>query len=189
MDKKQVGYCLIVFGLLDFVLGNLGILDMTYWLIGDLATFSPVICGFLGYYLINQADTETQTKIDDIDIEEGESIIHRIQKSSYVFTLTNKKIRYLSAYMENQRDHIDNLPESSNSEYLLEQIDSIKSVKSKEVAANAITKFVGGIFNNDYGVQIVTKEGAIVNLAVTEANLVVKYVTKQLEINNNKIKN
>ena len=69
-----MGYGLFIFGVADFVLAALSIVDLTYWLIGDLAYFTPFICGGIGWYLINRAETETQTKIDDLDIEEDESI-------------------------------------------------------------------------------------------------------------------
>ena len=72
MDKKQIGYILIVFGIVDFVSSMILGYDLTYWLVGDLAYFTPFIFGGIGWYLVNNAETETQTKIDDLDIEEDE---------------------------------------------------------------------------------------------------------------------
>ena len=180
MDKKQLGYGLIIFGVADFVLATLSIVDLTYWLIGDLAYFTPFICGGIGWYLINSAETETQTKIDDLDIEEDESIIHRAQKSGYVFTLIDKRIRYLSAYIEDQEGTIENLPESSNTEYPLDQIESVKSVKAKDTAKYAIGRFIAGLINNNYGIQIILKDSTIVNLAVNEPELVEKHINQQM---------
>ena len=59
MDKKTTGYILVSFGILDFILSWVG-MDITYWLIGDLSTFSPFIMGAIGYYLINSADNNIE---------------------------------------------------------------------------------------------------------------------------------
>ena len=180
MDKKQIGYILIVFGIVDFVSAMILGYDLTYWLVGDLASFTPLIFGGIGWYLVNNAETETQTKIDDLDIEEDESIIHRVQKSGYIFTLTDKRIRYLSAYIEDQEGTVDNLPESSNTEYPLDQIESVKSVKAKDTTKYAIGRFIAGLINNNYGIQIKLKDNTIVNLAVNEPELVEKHINQQM---------
>tara|TARA_B100001175_G_C18898701_1_gene352334 strand:+ start:23 stop:268 length:246 start_codon:yes stop_codon:yes gene_type:complete len=69
MDKKTTGYVLVSFGVLDFILSFVG-MDITYWLIGDLSTYSPYILGAIGYYLIDSASKENSN--EDAAIEEGE---------------------------------------------------------------------------------------------------------------------
>ena len=181
MDKKTIGYIFIVVGVVDFLSSLFGY-DLTYWLIGDLSQASPFIFGLLGWFLINKAETETQTKIDDLDIEDDETIVYRVQKSNYVLTLTNKRVRYLSATIEDEREYVENLPESSNTEYDLDQIKSVRSVKAKETATYAIGRFLAGLINSDYGIQIELKDNTIFNLAVSEAELVSKHINKQMNL-------
>ena len=49
--KEIIGYILIVAGVADFLLGNFGQINLTYFL-GPLSTFSPFILGGLGVLIL-----------------------------------------------------------------------------------------------------------------------------------------
>tara|TARA_Y100000816_G_C26045382_1_gene547792 strand:+ start:399 stop:626 length:228 start_codon:yes stop_codon:yes gene_type:complete len=50
--KEVIGYILIIIGVGDFLLGNFGNINLTYFL-GPLSSFTPFVFGGLGVLILN----------------------------------------------------------------------------------------------------------------------------------------
>ena len=58
-----IGYILIIFAVADFGLSYMGI-NLTPFLPNQIATFSPIIIGGIGYFLVNTNFSNFGTKDD-----------------------------------------------------------------------------------------------------------------------------
>jgi hypothetical protein len=179
MNKKMIAWILIALGALDIIVWFIDGWGWTNYLFGD-NVFTKYAWGILifgGFYMLKKENALYKAKIDDLDLNENETIIHKQTGNAAIVTVTNERVRFRGYSMDDVRKSSKGLPEGEIAEYQFSEIEKVQPVKSSEVAKFKIGKLV----SLNWGVQLNLKDGNIINIPISDSELVAKHIEKQLK--------
>ena len=178
MKSRYWAYLLIAAGLLDIVVWMVDGWGWTNYLMGDnfitRYAWGLLIAG--GFYLLRVENAKEEAELDDVDLNDGEIIIHKQIGNVSIITVTNQRIRFRGITMDDVRSSSKNVPEEDSIDYALSDVASVCTVKSSDVA-----KFkIGKVLSVKWGIQLIKKDDQIVNLPINKQELVAKHIEKLL---------
>ncbi|MEI8096442.1 MAG: hypothetical protein WCG80_19695 [Spirochaetales bacterium] len=181
MGMVILAWALIVAGLADIGQWLVEGGGWTNYLFGDneLTKYGWSIFIIVGITILviraRKSKAMKSAQLDDVDLEEGEAVVHRQFSNSSLITVTNRKVRY-HIYMgiDDLRKSINDIPDDEKSQVLFSDLVSAKVVKSSDVSRIAL----GKMMKNIWGVQLILKSGKIWNIPTTDAELVAKHIVK-----------
>ncbi|MDA1336173.1 MAG: hypothetical protein O2818_04715 [Bacteroidetes bacterium] len=182
MNKKALYYTLIVLGALDLLLWVINGFEFG-WLelvvgVNVISENAAWIMMGVGFWLLKKEKAKEKSEIDDVaDLDEGEQIIYKNSGNSTIITLTTKKIIYRAFGVEEEtvKNH-ENVVADEKAFFNYGDIESVKTVKIKDVAKTKIGKLYGLTF----GISLTMKNGSVMNLPTTKSELICAHITKHL---------
>jgi len=175
MNNKNLAWLLIIFGVIDIYmwftdgrgwtsnllinLMGVNFLSLTSW--GFVLTIT-------GMGILIKERAIYQSKIDDIDLDEGESILHKQMSKYVILTLTSKRLRFYGYnFGEFRKSENKNfkLPNSDKEDYYWNDIVSVQPTKQLGIS---------------WGVTITLSNGDNIHIPITEGELISKRIEKQL---------
>lgn len=178
MNKRYIAYLLIIAGLLDIIIWFIDGWGWTNYLMGDniITRYGWALLISGGFYLLRVENAKDEAEVDDVDLNDGETIIHKQIGNVSIITITNQRIRFRGIAMDDVRSSSKNVPEEDSIDYILSDVASVRAVKSNDVA-----KFkIGKVLAVKWGIQLTKKDDQIVNLPINKQELVAKHIEKLL---------
>lgn len=176
-----LGWGLIVLGAADILQWALSTpkLGWTNHLLGDnlLTRYGWSIMIISGIVLVRRANVERRAATWNAHLDPGESIVLTKRSLSGVLTVTDMRIRFLEADLDEHRKAIRNVPEGASTDLALTDVAGIRPVRQSDVAR---TKFAG-LIPRVWGVSISLKDGREVNLPVPDAQEVSAVVQRMIQ--------
>jgi hypothetical protein len=182
-SKEQIGWGLVVLGVSDFVaaLANeegVGFIESIFGeneLTGRLFWVSIAV----GIYMIKVGRSEYKMKVDEIDIPEDEKVVHRQSGNGSFLTLTSNRIIFRCIELDTLRKQVRDMPSSDSITIFINDISSAKTVKNSEIS-KGLFSVVSSVFSRVWGVQLLLKDGAVINIPVSEPEVVAKMIQKTI---------
>lgn len=182
MNKKIIAYILIGLGALDIIIWILN--GFTFgWL--ELVVGVNVISMYggwgmiaLGIWYYQKEKAIEKSEIDDIaDLESGEEIVFKNVGNATIVTVTNKKIIYRAHNVEEATLNFnDNVVAEDKATFPYSEIDSITSIKFKDIAT---TKF-GKLKGINFGISLKMKDGSVKHLPTSKSELLCAHISKYI---------
>lgn len=184
MKKKIIAYFLIVFGALPLLSkifftalssGNQQAADM-FPKFGNGFILIIYIIGailmIMGFYILKKQKFITKSEQLEKNLNIGEKVISKHIGNASILTITNQRILFYGFYIDNLRKSVADLPKSNYEFYPLEEISSVKPINTNDLAQNK------QLVSAKWGVQIGLKNGKIVNIPISEQELVAQQIKK-----------
>lgn len=175
--NKLIGYALIATGILDIYLWSKNGIGWTNQILGDniLTQYGWGLMVAGGIYFIRKSKAVEQILLDDVDSDDDESVIHKESGRGAIIILTSKKLKFYGFDVSNSRGIVPNLPEQDNLTIDLTQIETVRSIMSKEVI------FIGKLVPFKWGIQVSLLDGQLFNMPISNSDLVTKLCNKAIK--------
>lgn len=182
MNKKIIAYCLIGLGALDLIIWafngfTFGWLELVIG-VNAVSQYGAWAMIGLGFWMFQKEKAKDKSELDAItDLNEGEEIIFKNVGNTSIVTVTNKKIIFRAFHIdESFVKHHNNVLTVEKAIFEFNDIESVRLIKTKETAK---TKFHGAL-NMEFGIQVITKDGAIYNLPTSKSEILSAHINKYL---------
>lgn len=190
MKKRIIAYILILLGVLPILSKILisalysGNQQMTVMLsrLGNGFIFSTYIIGailmIIGFYMLKKEKFRSKSEEEEQNLNEGEKVVFKQVGGVSILTITNQRILFYGFYVDGMRKSITNLPPTNKVEYPIAEIVSVKPINSGDLADSK------QLVSAKWGVQISMKNGKIINIPISEQDVVAQQIEKLiLELN------
>jgi len=181
--KKILSYILIAVGASDLILWVINGLSFG-WLefvvgVNVISRYGPWLLILGGVWLLRREQAIDKSEVDAVsDFEPGEDIIFKHIGNSTIVMLTSKRILYRSFNLQDSvyKNHNNVLADEKVSIYYSD-INSVKAIRVKDIAKNAIGKLSGF----EFGVSLSMKDGAEINIYTGKSHLIAAHISKLLK--------
>jgi hypothetical protein len=191
MKKKIIAYSLIVLGALPIIgkiiytilaRSNQTIIINNDFIVDLFSKYGAgiVIGSFLvgvilmvvGFYMLKKEKSRTNSEEDELNMNADENVVLKQVGSVSIVIITNKRVIFYGFFIDNLRKSIPNLPWSNKAEYTIDEIQSVKAINSNDLT-NKKTPI-----NAKWGIQLELKEGKIVNIPISEQDIVALHIDR-----------
>ncbi len=130
--------------------------------------FAGILMVVIGFMILKKERIIKAANRDASNLDDGETLIHKQTGDNSIITITNKRVRFYGVYVKNLRYSSTNLPDSDKEDFLLTNISKVRPVNFSDVGSNRLAKKNPA----KWGIQLQLKDGRIVNLPITEQDIV-----------------
>lgn len=170
--KKPLAYILIVLGALDIILWVINGFTVG-WL--EYVVGSNIISQFggwamlaIGVWILKKEKAKYQSQLDDVDMDQDETIIFKQMGKHATVTITSKRVRFRALNLKELKKYENKkytLPSNEAEDYYYEKISAVEPVKQM------------GMF---LGINLTLVDGQIIHIPISKAELLAKHIEKQL---------
>lgn len=184
MKKKLIAYVLIILGVLPIIgkiiftvlaRGNNHFVDL-FSKFGSgfifIIYFIGVILMIIGFYMLKKEKFKTKSEQEELDMNADENVVLKQVGSVSIVIITNKRVIFYGLFIDNLRKSVPNLPASNKMEYTIDEIQSVKAINSSDLT-NTKTPI-----NAKWGIQLELEEGKIVNIPISEQEIVAQHIDR-----------
>ncbi len=182
-SKEQLGWGLVVLGVSDFVAAlaseeGVGFFESAFGE-SELAGRLFWVLMAVGIYMIKIGRSEYRMKVDEVDIPEDEKVVHRQSGNGSLLTLTTQRIIFRCIELETLRKQVRDMPSSESVTLFLRDVSNARTVRNSEIS-RGLFSVVSSVFSRIWGVQVSLKDGTLINLPVSEPEVVAKMIQKAI---------
>jgi hypothetical protein len=194
MKKKLIAYCLIILGALPIIgriifavlaeqnqpiyINNDFIVDLfskygAGIIIGSY--FIGLIIMVVGFYMLKKEKFKSKSEQDELNMDGDEHIVLKQVGSVSIVIITNKRVIFYGFFIDNLRKSVPNLPASNKMEYTIEEIQRVNAINSSDLTSKKTP------INAKWGIQLELKEGKIVNIPISEQDMVAQNIDRLIK--------